>query len=352
MNLWKNRVFIIAEAGSNWRMGTPERDLEMARVLIDVAADAGADAVKFQTYRPETVYVNDAGESDYLAESGIRKSINDIFADLAMPYEMLGVLATYCKKRDILFMSTPFSVQDAQAVDPFVIIHKVASYELTHVRLLQWLARTGKPLILSTGAANEDDIAFALDTVRQEGCPDITLMQCTAKYPAPLSSLNLQVIPYLKGKFEVRAGFSDHSRDSLIGPVAAVALGASVIEKHFTLHNKLPGPDHPFALTPEELTKMVHGIRDAEKTLGSGLKKIQKEEEELNDFAVRSLQAIRDIATGEILNEGENFNVLRSGKKRKGLHPKFLAQIHGNRTKRDIKAGDGIFPEDLEKVEE
>jgi N-acetylneuraminate synthase len=341
-------VYIIAEAGSNWRMGTPERDNEMARSLIDVAAAAGADAVKFQTYRPESVYVRNAGESGYLAGAGIKKSIYDIFADLAMPYEMLEGLADYCGQQGIAFMSTPFSVADAEAVDPFVDVHKVASYEINHVRLLQWLAKSGKPLILSSGAADQNDIAFALETLREAGATEIVLMQCTAKYPAPFESLNLGAIRHLQERFQVPVGFSDHSRDPIVAPVAAVALGARVIEKHFTLHNRLPGPDHAFALCPEELDRMVSAIRDAEKTLGSGKKEIHADEQELREFAVRSLQAMRDIQAGEILQEGVNFDVLRSGQRSKGLHPKYLGQVEGVRAKVLIAAGQGIRKDDLE----
>jgi N-acetylneuraminate synthase len=344
----KRSVYVIAEAGSNWRMGTPERDQEMARSLIDVAAASGADAVKFQTYRPESVYVRNAGESGYLAGAGIKKSIYDIFADLAMPYEMLEGLADYCGQKGVAFMSTPFSVADAEAVDPFVGVHKVASYEINHVRLLQWLAKTGKPLILSSGAADQDDIAFALETLREAGAEDVVLMQCTAKYPAPFDSLNLKAIMQLQERFQVPVGFSDHSREPVVAPVAAVALGARVIEKHFTLHNRLPGPDHAFALCPDELGRMVSAIRDAEKTLGSGEKAIHAEERELREFAVRSLQAMRDIQIGETLQEGVNFDVLRSGQRSKGLHPKYLGQVEGTRAKVLIAAGQGIRKDDLE----
>ena len=143
-------VFIIAEAGSNWKMGTPERDIEMAKALIDAAVDAKADAIKFQTYKSETVYVPNAGESTYLTESGIKESITKIFADLSMPYEMIPILADYCKTKNIQFMSTPFSVNDAKAIDPYVQTHKIASYEITHSRLIEFVAKSGKPLILST----------------------------------------------------------------------------------------------------------------------------------------------------------------------------------------------------------
>jgi N-acetylneuraminate synthase len=343
----RTHVFVIAEAGSNWRMGTAERDTLMARALVDVAVEAGADAVKFQTYRARDTYVANAGESDYLADAGIKRSINDIFADLEMPYEMLGEIAAHCRKAGIEFMSTPFSVADAAAVDPFVKRHKVASYEINHVRLLQRLAATGKPLIVSTGAATEDDIQFCLDTARAAGAGEITLLQCTSRYPAPPDSLNLAVIPWLRQRFGVPAGFSDHSRDPIVGPVAAVALGATVIEKHYTLDNRLPGPDHPFALEPEQLAAMVRAIREAELVHGDGVKAVGAQETELRSFAVRAIQATRDLAAGDVLIEGENFDVLRPGKRSAGMHPRHLDALRGRRVASPVKAGDGIRGDDV-----
>jgi sialic acid synthase SpsE len=344
----RQHVLVIAEAGSNWRMGTPERDIALARALVDVAVEAGADAVKFQTYRAKDTYVADAGASDYLSDAGIKSSINDIFADLEMPYEMLGDIASYCEKTGIEFMSTPFSVADAEAVDPHVRRHKVASYEINHVRLLQRLAATGKPLIVSTGAATEADIEFCLQTVRAAGSGDITLLQCTSRYPAPPDSLNLAVIPWLRQRFGVAAGLSDHSRDPIVGPVAAVALGATVIEKHYTINNRLPGPDHAFALEPVELAAMVKAIRQAEQIRGDGVKAVGTHEKELRSFAVRAIQATRDLSRGDELVEGDNFDVLRPGKRSAGMHPRHLDALRGRKVATAIKAGEGIGPRDVE----
>jgi len=335
-------VYVIAEAGSNWRMGTPKRDREMARALIDAAIETGANAVKFQTYRPESVYVENAGSSDYLSENGISESIRDIFTDLAMPYELIGELATYCRQQGIDFMSTPFSRADFEAVDPFVAIHKIASYEISHIRLLELAARSGKPLILSTGASTEADIAWAVDTFYANGGTRLCLLQCTAKYPAPLDSLNLNTIPWLKQRFGVPAGLSDHSRDPVFGPLAAVALGAQVVEKHFTLDNRLPGPDHPFALTPTELKQMVTAIRAAEQVTGTGIKEVLPAETELSTYARRGIQAIRPIAQGEKLIEDENIAILRPGKQQLGIHPRFISQLNGQLASRNIPLGDGI----------
>jgi len=349
-NTWwhSERVYIIAEAGSNWRMGTGKRDMAMAKALIDVAVEAGADAVKFQTYKPETVYVKNAGRSGYLSEAGITEDIQDIFADLAMPYEMLPELADYCKRNSIDFLSTPFSKQDFEAIDPFVPLHKIASYEISHIHLLTMAARSGKPLLLSTGASNEEDIQWALDTFKDAGGEDICLLQCTAKYPAPMESLNLLSISRLKQRFQVKTGLSDHSREPAVAPVMAVALGAKVIEKHYTLDNRLPGPDHSFALNPEDLKRMVREVRMAEEALGDGIKKVLPAEQELAAYARRGLQAIKDIKPGDILEEEVNFAVLRPGQQPLGLHPKHLTDIQGKRAVSYIETGRGLRFDDLE----
>ena len=344
----KNRVFVIAEAGSNWRMGTPSRDIQMAKTLIDIAHNAGADAVKFQTFRPETVYVSNAGDSKYLSENGIKESITEIFSDLSMPYEMIPQLYDHCKKYGIEFMSTPFSVQDAEVLNRYVKIHKIASYEITHSRLIEFIARTKKPLILSTGAATFDEIEWAVNHFYKNGGKQISLMQVTAKYPAPLSTLNLKVIPYLIKKFDVAVGLSDHSIDPIVGPVTAVALGATIIEKHFTLNKNLPGPDHQFALIPEQLKTMIKSIRGCEASLGSGNKIVQKEEKELRRFAQRSIQAIKPIKKGQIFKENVNIAILRPGKQIRGLHPKFLTEIINKKAKKNIALGQGIKNNDYE----
>jgi N-acetylneuraminate synthase len=344
---WRsNGVKVIAEAGSNWRMGTPARDITMARTLIDIAVGAGADAVKFQTYRPDTVYVENAGTSAYLSDAGIKESIRNIFADLAMPYDMVAELAAYCGERGIMFMSTPFSLADFAAIDPHVGAHKIASYEISHPHLLRAAGASGKPLLLSTGASTEADIAWAVDTYREAGGRDLCLLQCTAKYPSPLDSMNLRAIPWLRARFRVAAGLSDHSREPLHAPLAAVALGATVIEKHYTIDNRLPGPDHAFAITPDELGQMVAGIRAVEQTLGDGVKAILAAEKELAAYARRGVQATRSIKKGETLREDHNIAVLRPGQQPLGVHPRHLGAIEGKPATRDIGLGEGLLPGD------
>lgn len=335
-------TFVIAEAGSNWKCGTYEQDFSRATELIDIAAQSGADAVKFQTYRAETVYVQGAGNSNYLSKSGIVQNINDIFETLSMPYEMLPELAKYCNEKKILFMSTPFSVCDAEQVNSCVSIHKVASYEINHVRLLEYLANTKKPIILSTGAATFEEIDFAIKLIKDNGNDKIALLQCTSKYPAPLESLNLSVIPKMKARYDIPIGLSDHSINPIIGPLMAIGFGATIVEKHFTLDRNLPGPDHKFALIPQELKLMIDSIRMADQTKGTGSKEILEDEMELRKFATRSIQAIKDISKGEILQEGVNFQVLRPGNRTRGLEARFLKAVIGKKAKTDIKMGEGI----------
>lgn len=342
------KVLIIAEAGSNWRMGNYSRDLQMGRTLIEQAAEAGADIVKFQTFESNTIYVPNAGKSDYLSEAGIKEDIQEIFKDLTMPAELIPEFANHCKKCGVEFMSTPFSKADFKKVDPFVKRHKIASYEISHVHLIELAAKSGKPLLLSTGASVEADIAWAVDTFYKFGGKDITLLQCTAKYPAGPSEMNLRAIPWLMKRFRVPAGLSDHSKDPLAAPLAAVALGATVIEKHFTLDNKLPGPDHAFAITPKELKELVNGVRAVEQMLGSGYKSILKGEEELLQFARRGLQASKPIKKGDIFREGKNLEILRPGKQLRGIHPRFLNEIEGKKARKNLNLGQGIQRGDWE----
>ncbi len=337
-----HHIFVIAEAGSNWKCGTFDEDLKQAKELIKTAAKAGADAVKFQTYKSETIYSPNAGKSGYLSKHGINEDINDIFEHLSMQYEMIPELQRYCKQNNIMFMSTPFSIQDAKEVDKYVEVHKVSSYEINHVRLLEFLAQTNKPILISTGASTYDEINFAVNLVNKKGNNKIALMQCTAKYPSPLQALNLSVIPKMKTKYNLPVGLSDHSIEPTIAPVLAVGLGATVIEKHFTLDRNLPGPDHKFALIPTELDLMIKAIRSSEKAIGSGKKEILEEELELRRFATRSIQATKDIKRGEILKEGINFDILRPGNRIRGMEARFLANVDGKKAKSDISRGDGI----------
>lgn len=330
--------FVIAEAGSNHN-----GKLEQAKKLIDEAARAGADAVKFQLFKAEKLYVKTAGSADYLKDG---KSIFQIIKDMELPEEWLGTLASYCDKRGVIFLSSVFDEESADLLDKYVPAHKIASYECNHVPLIRHVARKGKPVIISTGASTMEEIKDAVDAVRSEG-GKLALLQCTAKYPAPLTAVNVRVVQTLKEKFNVPTGFSDHSREPFIAPLAAVALGASIIEKHFTLDNSLPGPDHKFALEPHELKLFVEYIRGTEKALGTSEKFVIPEEKELYEFAKRSIHAIKDIRKGEKFTD-ENIAALRPGKAGRGLPPKYLEQIIGKKAKRDISVWKGIVAGDFE----
>tara|TARA_X000001036_G_scaffold439734_1_gene492010 strand:+ start:2324 stop:3391 length:1068 start_codon:yes stop_codon:yes gene_type:complete len=341
-------IFIIAEAGSNWKAGTYQNDIKRATKLIKLAATAGANAIKFQTYNPNTVYVPNAGKSKYLSKSGFDKDIFKIFQEYSMPHKMLKELSKICEEEKILLMSTPFSIDDAIAVNKFVRIHKIAAFEINHIRLLEYLASTKKPIIISTGASNISDIDFAVKLLRKNGVKEICLLQTTSKYPSPIHSLNLRVINQLKKRYQLPIGLSDHSIDPILAPTLAVGLGATIIEKHFTLNKKFRGPDHSFALNPKELNQFIKTIRNSEKALGDGIKKILKDEEELRNFATRSVQAIDDISKNDLFVEGKNIDILRSGNQKRGEDAKFLTKITQKKSNRNIKLGDGVFLKDCQ----
>lgn len=341
-------VYVVAEAGSNWRLGSYKRDLGMAKALIEAAAEAGVDAVKFQVFRPETIYAPNAGSSNYLEEMGIKEDIKEIFEDLAMPYEMIADLAAYCAKCQVDFLATPFSEQDFEQVDPYVKLHKIASYEIGHTHLIERAAASGKPLLLSTGASTEEEIAWAVNYYYSLGGTQLILLQCTAAYPCPDNAMHLSTIPWLKKRFGTQVGLSDHSRDPLNAPLTAVALGAVVIEKHFTLHNALPGPDHFFAVTPKELAKMTAGIRSVYSMLGNQVKAIDPVEKELQFYAKRGVQTLCQVSPGDILEEGRNVAILRPGNQPQGMPPRLLCEYAGRKFNKSISPGSGVQPDDLE----
>jgi len=325
--------YIIAEAGSNHN-----GSLQHAKNLIDVAADAQADAVKFQLFRAEKLYPPNAGQSEYLNSD---RSIYDIVADMEMPYEWLPVLADYCQDKGIIFLSSVFDEESVDRLDPYVPAYKIASYEMTHLPLVRYIAGKGKPVIISTGTANLEEIDETVEAFYESGNRDLILMQCTASYPAPLESLNLRAIATMKDAFGVPVGLSDHSRDPLAGPMASVALGGNLVEKHFTLSNRLPGPDHSYAIEPEELRAMVQMVREVEQALGSGEKAVQSVEAELREFARRSIFATQDIDVGGIFS-AENVAVLRCGKLVAGVEPKYYETLLGKATLRRIQKGSAV----------
>lgn len=324
-------VFVIAEAGSNWTAADPF-------IMIKKAKEAGADAIKFQVFRAETTYVKTAGKSGYLKEE-----ITSLFKSLEMPYEMIPKLAQACYEAGIEFMATPFSVEDFKAIDPYVKRHKIASYENNHLPLLKAAAASKKPLIVSTGASKLKEVRWTVEVLKALGVQDLTLMQCTAKYPAPPEEINLETIPALKETFKCAVGLSDHSLDPFSAPLGAVALGATVLEKHFTLDRNLDGPDHGFAIEPHELKAIVKEIRLLEAMRGYAFKEVTPAEKELRAFARRGIQAIAPIREGEAFQEGVNIAILRPGNQMRGAPPEQMDALKGKIALRNYNVGEGVF---------
>ena len=322
--------FIIAEAGSNHN-----GRLDLAFRLIDIAAKAGADAVKFQTFRAAKLYTTRAGTSEYLK---LKRPIREIIREMEMPYEWIPRLAAQCRRRRILFLSTPFDEESADRLAPHVHAFKIASYEMTHTPLLRHVATLGKPMILSTGTATESEVAEAVGALKRSRVRDFCLMQCTASYPAPLDSLSVRVLQHYRERFGVPSGLSDHSRDPIVGPMTAAALGADLLEKHFTLRNDLPGPDHLYAITPPELVEMVRRVREVEQARGEFEKRIHPVERELRAFARRSLFACADIPKGARLTR-ENVACLRNGASGAGLPPSRFEKVLGRAARRAVPIG-------------
>lgn len=328
--------FIIAEAGSNH-----DGKLEQAKQLINIAVEAGADAVKFQTFSAEKLYSRKTPTMKYLKKEKLIKrdeSVWDLIKKIEMPREWHKPLADYCKEKGIIFLSTPF---DLKAVDELeevgMVAYKIASFEIVHLPLLEYAAKKGKPMIISTGMADLSDIQDALDTIYGAGNHQVILLHCGINYPLVFEDVNLRAMITIRKAFQIPVGYSDHTLGITV-PLAAVALGASVIEKHFTLNRRLVGPDHPFALEPEELRAMIEGIREAEVSMGSPIKKHTKSEEEMYRLGRRSIIAATSIPKGAVI-ERKMLEIKRPGY---GILPKFINIVIGRKTKVDIKEDDII----------
>jgi len=323
-------TFIIAEAGSNHN-----RDLAQAKQLIDIAAEAGADAVKFQLFKAEKHYPQSV-------EKDGRKSRYQLTKEKELPNEWIPQLVEQCNNRGIQFMCSAFYCEAIDLLTPYVGAHKIASSEMNHYPLIQHAWGTQKPLIISVGMAEQsevNDLVGMLDHL--EGNNGYSLMHCTVSYPTDLKDVNLKVISSFKQRYDVPIGLSDHTTDPLVVPVAAVALGANIIEKHFTISRSLPGPDHSYALEPEELRMMVKAVRDVEAALGSGEKKVTAVEQKLKNSLRRTIFAIKNINTGEKITI-DNVDILRAAEAGIGLDPKEYHKILGKKVVRDIKAFDLI----------
>jgi sialic acid synthase SpsE len=335
----EGRTYVVAEAGSNHNT-----EWELAVRLVEAAAAAGVDAIKFQAFRAERLYPRQAGAADYL---GTGEDIYELVARMELPEGWLPRLADATADRAIDLLVTAFDEVSAEAVEPFVPAHKIASYELTYGRLIRQLAKNGKPLFISTGAATLEEVDAAVGIARAAGVGDLTLLQCTASYPASPEALNVSAMNALRTCFSTAVGLSDHSLDPVVAPVLAVAYSAAVIEKHFTLDRALPGPDHAFALEPHELAQMVAAVRTAELARGDGQKRVHEEEAELRAFARRFIFATRDLRPGDTVTEG-SVAVLRAGKRGSGLAPDDYERLIGRRVLREIATGAPVQSEDIE----
>ena len=336
------RTYIIAEAGSNWMVEGKDHK-EIAKQMIFAAKDAGCDAIKFQTFRKDKLYAKGVSNAKYLKKRGINETMETLFEKFEMPLGMVEWLYLETQKVGLDFLSSVFSRPDFIAVDPFVKMHKIASYELCHLELLECVAQTKKTCLLSTGAASMQDILWAKSRLSDN---EVILMQCTAHYPTPIEDLNLNTLLQMKSTFKTPVGLSDHSMD-LLAPSIAVSLGASVIEKHFTLSRQYAGPDHFFALEPDELKTMCLNIRKAEKMGKNFSKKVENVEKELFYFAKRRLHTTRYVKKGEAFVYKKNFDILRSGDKKAGLEPKYLQLVNGKIAQCDLDEGEGIEQKDV-----
>jgi sialic acid synthase SpsE len=322
-------TYVIAEAGANHN-----RDLDVARRLIDVAAEAGADAVKFQTYSGATMYSRKTPSFKYLAPI-TSKPPTELLEDISLPREWQPELAAHARSRGLDFLSTPFdfdAVRELDALD--VPLLKIASFELVDLPLIRAAAATGRPLVLSTGMAVLGEIEEGLAAAVEAGAPAVGLMQCTSVYPAPVETINLRAMATMERALGVPVGLSDHSLGTAV-PIAAAALGAAFVEKHYTLSREMVGPDHPFALEPDELIAMVTGIREAQAALGNGRKEgpTPEEREEMFTLGRRSLIAARDLPAGTVL-EPDMVTVKRPGF---GIPPKYMDIVVGRPLKVDVE---------------
>jgi len=311
-------------------------DFDQAVKILHAAKEAGADAVKLQTSTPDTLTIQ-CDTSEFQITGGTLwdgKTLYDLYVGACMPWEWQPKLKEIANDLGLDLFSTAF---DPTAVDFLeemgVPVHKVASFEIVDIPLIEKMARTGKPLIISTGMATLAEIDEAVSAAKGAGASQIALLKCNSAYPAPLEEMNLRTIPHMAEGFGLPVGLSDHTL-GIAAPVAAVALGACIIEKHFTLSRDFPGPDSAFSIEPHELKAMVEAVRAAEKTLGKVYYGVSEKEAKSRVFR-RSLFAVKDVKAGEVFTE-DNVRSIRPGH---GLPPKFLKEVVGKKASCDIKRG-------------
>ena len=328
---WRgNNCYIVAELSANHG-----KSFNRAAELVRKAWEAGADAVKLQTYTPDTITL--ACDNDYFCIKGTiweGKSLYELYNEAYTPWEWQPKLKTIANDLGMDLFSTPFDFSAVDFLEEMgVPAYKIASFELVDLPLIKRVAQTGKPIIMSTGMATLAEIDEAVSTIREAGGSQLALLKCTSAYPAPPEEMNLRTIPHLADAFGVPTGLSDHTLGIAV-PVAAVALGACIIEKHFTLSRREPGPDSAFSLEPHEFKEMVDAIRTVEKALGKISYEITEKQKESRVFR-RSLFVVKDMKAGEVFTE-QNVRSIRPGY---GLHTRYFEQIRGRKAKVFIKKG-------------
>ena len=322
-----SKTLIIAEAGVNHN-----GSLEIAKQLVRTAKECGADIVKFQTAKLDSLVSKHAEMADYQKKNtGKEESQKEMLRKLLLSYEDFLTLADYCKEVGIQFLSTPFDIESIHFLNPMQDIWQVPSGEITNYPYLVEIAKTGKKVIISTGMAEMDEIEAAVRVLRENGTKDLTILHCTTEYPAPLDDVNLRVMQTLKEEFGCPVGYSDHTKGIAVS-LAASALGAEVIEKHFTLDRNMEGPDHKASLEPDELKALVDGVREIERALGNGEKKPSEIELKNRLVARKSIVARKDIKAGDVFTE-ENLTTKRPGS---GLSPMLWNSVIGTKAKRDF----------------
>ncbi len=327
------KTFIIAELSANHG-----HDIEIAKETIRAAKRAGADAIKLQTYTPDTITL-DCSKDDFIIKGTIweGKKLYDLYKEAYLPWEWHADLFKTAQEEGLICFSSPFDKTAVDFLEQFdVPAYKIASFEITDIPLIEYAAGKGKPMIISTGIADKQDIQLAVDTCRKAGNNDIILLKTSSQYPAKIEDANLRMIPDLAKEFQVLSGLSDHTTGELL-PTIATALGATVIEKHFILDKKIGGPDASFSLDEKAFKQMVDAVRNTEKALGKIDYSLSEKAKKSRIFA-RSLYVVKDIKKGEAFTE-ENIRSIRPGF---GLHPKFLPEVLGKKAKVDLDKGSAL----------
>ena len=330
-----NEPFIIAEMSGNHN-----QSLERALKIVDAAAKSGVDAVKIQTYTADTITIDKADNEFFISDKNNLwqgQSLYSLYQKAYTPWEWQEKIFKRCREHGIIGFSTPF---DLTAVDFLESIgnpiYKVASFENIDLPLIRKIAKTGKPMIISTGMAKLSEIEETVKTARANGCSDLTLLKCTSSYPASPSEINLRTIPHMKELFKCKVGLSDHTLGTGVA-TASIALGATVIEKHFTLSREDGGVDSAFSLEPEEMTQLVRDCKNAWQALGEISYQITESEKKSRVFR-RSLYIVEDMKSGDVITE-KNMRSIRPGM---GLSPKYYDEILGKKVNRDIERGTAL----------